>query len=62
MGASYFHLHCVAQHYSALTKLSFFAPSCLQTVNPASEAFALALYPHSLAASEGKEVVAATNL
>jgi len=62
MGASYFHFHCAAQHYSASTELSFFAPSCLQTANPASEAFALALYQHSPAASEGNELVAATNL
>lgn len=61
MGASYIHFHYAAHHYSASTELSFFAPSCLQTANPASEASASALYPHSPAASEGKEFVAATN-
>lgn len=59
MGASDSHLHFAAQHYSALTKLSIFVPSCLQTVNPTYEAFASALYPHSPVASEAEAVIAA---
>jgi hypothetical protein len=44
-----------------LRKLSFFAPSCLQRVNPVYEAFGLALYCHPAADAEGEgEAVAVT--
>jgi hypothetical protein len=52
MEASGYQLHCSAQHCSALRKLSFFAPSCLQTVNLMSETFGLALYCHPAAADD----------
>lgn len=66
MEASGYQLRCSAQHCSALRKLSFFAPSCLQTVNLMSETFGLALYCHrasdddddddDVAAAEGEAV------
>jgi len=67
MEASGYQLRCSAQHCSALRKLSFFAPSCLQTVNLMSETFGLALYCHrasdddDVAAAEGEAVAVTKN-